>query len=588
MRKIILYFLLTAFVFAASIDTKMYEGDQVPQYLDEIEKTLQNSVTQKIKDQPQIALEHSTLQKLIEIYNVRNEIKPFDTSEFDLTSVITPKNYLHALYQLQTLQSELKRLHSKKEEFQQTLFGLKNTIENTPKSDPEQSILYHNLQYAFYKISIEKIDKTLEIYQTLFEKSFAHFQTAIENVDFRKQSADRIIEHVDKEIDTIEQKDKLLQIDKDSEALQHPPAQEVIANEEEALKNQKDSSLRKKIDAQIMLALESLQSKEQDTFVKIIDTLKEDIKALSDENRSRCFTLQEILITFSENRFDSTSVALASSQALIETYTQRANDLLDKTLFVYEEKAFSIRTLLTFAIILFIGFSIAKIYKNLVARFRRKNRIKSLSTARMIANSGYYMIIIATFFIALRSIGLDLHTIMLVIGAILLWLALGMQGFITNYTMGVLLKIDRSIRIGDQIELDGVIGCVDDMDFRSITLLTGDNTRHVFPNSRFISGAFINHALESEHKRLHIPFSAPKHVCFETLSQTIMNDLKESDLVYVPLDQRASQVIIKDINRHIIRCELLIWVHQHSNYDLDLERSAFFRLVHQSLKKVVL
>jgi len=202
----------------------------------------------------------------------------------------------------------------------------------------------------------------------------------------------------------------------------------------------------------------------------------------------------------------------------------------------------------------------------------------------MMANSGYYIIILTTFFIALKTIGLDMHTIFLVIGAMLLWLAFGLQSFISNYAIGMLLKIDRSIRIGDHIELDPkTVGDVDDMDFRSVTIRSSDGVRTTIPNSRFISGTFINHSLEGECRRLEVRFSANKTIPHALLEAKILKALDKSDIRYYNDSAHKPQVVIVDINRKIVRYALLVWVKKEMTYDMTLARSRFLKLIHKTL-----
>jgi small-conductance mechanosensitive channel len=236
-----------------------------------------------------------------------------------------------------------------------------------------------------------------------------------------------------------------------------------------------------------------------------------------------------------------------------------------------------------------IGFIVAKFYKSIVDRYRKSNTIKSLSASRMLANSGYYLIMICTFFVALKVVGLDMHTIFLTIGALLLWVSLGLQGFISNYAMGILLRINRSIRIGDFIEVDSKIsGLVDDMDFRSVIIVTDDNIRVIIPNSKFISNSFINHSLEESIKRIHISFSVDRGIDFPQIQKEILSSLNRSNIAHIKQLGQKAQVIISDINKDAVRYSLLVWVNHQNRYDEVLEKSAFLSLIHQSLKKVAL
>ncbi len=583
MTKLLLLILIITSSFSATIDTALFKGENIAKYYQKIEQTINSQMTQKLKTQETITLEKSTLNKLKQLYAIKDEIKPFEIISLD-TMHIKEEQYLKVLFMLTSLQNEIIRLETKEKDIQQKLFELKGNIEKTLPQDDNKSLLNNQLQYAFYKISQEKIHKSLALYTQLFTQEFSKFQHSLSRVTFKEKVAKKIIKHTDKKIDAIKNKNLLLTIDKDSEAQRDTKAQQEIVTKEKHIQQETDVALIKKTKAQILLALKCLKEKNQTEFLEVTERIEGDFEALSKEQKEHYTTLLELILRFGDKRFDDASVALASTEVGFNYIKNSAIMIANKTLFVYEDKAFSIKTIMTFVLIIMIGFIIAKVYKNIIDKFRKKNRIKSLSVARLIANSGYYLIILVTFFTALATIGLDMHTIFIVIGAILLWLALGLQGFISNYAMGILIKIDRSIRIGDHVELDEqIVGLVDDMDFRSITIQTGDHVRYIIPNSRFISGEFINHSLEDNIRRLHITFSADKRLTHAEIEDAILETLKQSDVPHLQTPLHHAQVIIIDINRKITRYSLLVWIKQQDNHDMPVVKSQFLLLVQKSL-----
>ena len=582
MQKFILLFIaLTSW--CAPIDKAFFEGENVLVYYQQVEKEINNTINQKLKDPKIIALEQSTLNKLKKLYTRKNEPKSFPSLNLENQN-ISEKAYLEALWKLGNLSSEIQRLRTKEKEFQEKIFGLKNKIEKATSQTHTNTLLSDQMQYAFYKISKDKLTKSLELYTQLFDKEFEKFKSALPRVKFTKSKyTKRIIKKIEQKIDTLQKKDLLLNIDKDSEALKPGKKQKQIIQDEKKIQRETDQTLTKKINTHLLLALKALQHKDQKSFLETMDLIDTDIKNLSPKNKEKFRTISKLLIRFGEEQTDTTSVAIASTKIGFQNILDTLLHFINKTLFVYEEKAFSIQTILTFSFILFIGLFIAKIYKNFINHFRR-NRIKSLSTARLIANSGYYFIILGTFFIALSTIGLDMHTIILVIGAILLWLAFGLQSFISNYAMGILFKIDRSIRIGDHIELDShTVGDVDDMNFRSVTIRSSDNIRTTIPNSRLISDTFINHTLEGSSRRLHVHFSANKYIAYQDIEKKILNALNQSTLPYLKTHNKKAQVIIVDINRKITRYALLVWVKKETTYDMSIVQSNFLKLIHKTL-----
>lgn len=575
--------LMISHAFSAQIDTLLYEGENTLQYFQKVEKTINSAMEQKLKNRETITLEKSTLAKLKQLYIIKDEIKIFKTITF-AKGKIKEERYFKALSLLATLQNEISRLEAKEKDIQQKLFELKNIIEKTLSLDGNKSLLNDQLQYAFYKISQEKIGNSKTLYTQLFAQEFENFQKALPRVSFKEKDAKSIIKHTDKKIDSIKNKDLLLTIDKDSEAQRDTKAQKKIDSKEKSIQEERDLALIKKTKAQILLSLKCLKEKKQKVFLEVTESIENDLKSLSVVQKEHFSTLLELLVRFGQKHFDDASVALASTKVGFDYIKNSLIMIADKTLFVYEDKAFSIKTIVTFIFIIMIGFIIAKVYKNIVDKYRKKNRIKSLSVARLIANSGYYLIVLVTFFTALATIGLDMHTIFVVIGAILLWLALGLQGFISNYAMGILIKIDRSIRIGDDIELDdNIVGCVDDMDFRSITIETSDQVRYIIPNSRFISGEFINHSLEDNIRRIHIPFSVDKNLSHEEVEHSILQRLENSDIPHLQTALHRAQVIIVDINRKITRYNLLVWIKQQENHDMPVVKSAFLKAIQKSL-----
>ena len=584
MKKIILILFIISSSYASEINQSLFDGVNTSASLLQIEKDINNTISQKLKNPKLVQLEISTLKKLKQLYEIKDEIKAFEIVTFSKQK-IKESEYLKAFYLLGELQNEIKRLEIKNKSIQEKLFALKTKIEKTLPSDANNSLLINQMEYAFYKISQNKIAKSLKHYKMLFKKEFNTFQEVLPRVDFQKQS----INIVDNKIDSLNKQSQLLIIDKDSEALRDKKDQEQILKKEKKIQKETDAVLTKKLQTQISLSLKELKHDNQKQFLKAIKQIESDIELLSEVEKEKFDTLSKLLSTFGNTHFNTTSITLAKTELGVESFSDSVFHFMNKTLFVYEEKAFSIKTILIFLITVLIGFILAKFYNNIVDKYRKLNTIKSLSTARMVANSGYYLIIFATFFISLKIIGLDMHTIFLIIGALLLWVSLGLQGFISNYAMGILLKINRSIRIGDYIELDSkTSGVVDDMDFRSVIIITDDNVQIIIPNSKFISDSFINQTLGENIKRIHITFDVDKDMDYSSIQKEILTSLNTSKIPHIKDIERKAQVIICDINREIVRYSLLVWVKHHNSYDQIMEKSAFLALIHQSLKKVAL
>src|SRR3970282_519329 len=88
-----------------------------------------------------------------------------------------------------------------------------------------------------------------------------------------------------------------------------------------------------------------------------------------------------------------------------------------------------------------------------------------------------------------------------------LLLGLGLRGIFNNFISGLILLFDKSLKVGDFVELaSGVHGEVRDIKIRATTVVTNDNIDILVPNSEFVSGRVVNWTYRDVSRRIRIPF----------------------------------------------------------------------------------
>ncbi len=88
--------------------------------------------------------------------------------------------------------------------------------------------------------------------------------------------------------------------------------------------------------------------------------------------------------------------------------------------------------------------------------------------------------------------GFDLHTLSIVLGAISFGIGFGLRNITDNFVSGVILLIERPIKVGDHIQVGEIYGDVVEIRARSTTVRTNDNIDIIVPNSEFISSRVTN------------------------------------------------------------------------------------------------
>ncbi len=107
----------------------------------------------------------------------------------------------------------------------------------------------------------------------------------------------------------------------------------------------------------------------------------------------------------------------------------------------------------------------------------------------------------------LNILGLDLTTLAVFGGALGVGLGFGLQQIASNFISGIIILLERSLKVGDYIELeDGRTGTLRELNMRSSTLETFDGKEIMVPNERFITTRFVNWTRADPRQRYEVPF----------------------------------------------------------------------------------
>ncbi|CCK77515.1 MscS Mechanosensitive ion channel protein [Oleispira antarctica RB-8] len=143
----------------------------------------------------------------------------------------------------------------------------------------------------------------------------------------------------------------------------------------------------------------------------------------------------------------------------------------------------------------------------------------------------------------LQVMGINLTALAVFGGAIGVGIGLGLQAIASNFISGFIILLDRSVSIGDYIELeDGSKGVVRQLSMRATTLETFDGKDIVVPNEKFIVGTFTNWTHKDKNQRYRVDFSVAYHSDIRELVEIIKVVVSSHPQVFsgdaVPLEER--------------------------------------------------
>ena len=99
-----------------------------------------------------------------------------------------------------------------------------------------------------------------------------------------------------------------------------------------------------------------------------------------------------------------------------------------------------------------------------------------------------YFIALIGIFIVFSTLGLGWSKLQWLATALTFGLAFGLQEIFANFVSGLILLIERPIRVGDIITVDEVTGVVSRIRMRATTITNWDRKEYIVPNREFITG----------------------------------------------------------------------------------------------------
>ncbi|MDO3387361.1 mechanosensitive ion channel [Gilvimarinus sp. SDUM040013] len=182
-------------------------------------------------------------------------------------------------------------------------------------------------------------------------------------------------------------------------------------------------------------------------------------------------------------------------------------DWLNVTLLTVGDYTLTSGALVASISVVIVTFIIAGLISRAINRLSRLRPAHVSHQIYTINRIVYYAVIVIGFIGALSVLGFQLDKLVLVGGALGIGIGLGLQSIVNNFVSGIIILLEKSIKVGDFIELGtGLMGEVKEIRLRSTLIRTNDNIDILVPSSEFISGQVINWTLEENVRRFRIPF----------------------------------------------------------------------------------
>ena len=142
--------------------------------------------------------------------------------------------------------------------------------------------------------------------------------------------------------------------------------------------------------------------------------------------------------------------------------------------------------------ILILGRWVAKAIRGILRRFMTKRNVDE-TLVPFLCDLTYAGLIVFVVIASLSQLGIQTTSIIAVLGAAGLAVALALQGSLSNFASGVLMIIFKPFKVGDYIEAAGVGGTVVAIGIFATQLNSPDNRKIIVPNSKISGDNIVNY-----------------------------------------------------------------------------------------------
>ncbi len=234
-------------------------------------------------------------------------------------------------------------------------------------------------------------------------------------------------------------------------------------------------------------------------------------------------------------------------------------DILSHTLFSIGEHKVNLMTVIVFAVIILVTFLVSKILEAAVNEAFRIRKITDEGTLGVARRLVHYVVLLTGFAIALQNVGIDLSALFAAGALFAVAVGFAMQNIAQNFVSGVILLIERTIKPGDVLEVEGKVVRVSRMGIRSTVSRTLNDEDIILPNSVLVQTTVKNYTMQDSIYRLR----AAVGVAYSSDLALVRKTLEElARALPWRLKSREPRVLLRGFGDSSVNYEVSVWIDQ--------------------------
>jgi small-conductance mechanosensitive channel len=208
-------------------------------------------------------------------------------------------------------------------------------------------------------------------------------------------------------------------------------------------------------------------------------------------------------------------------------------------------------------VILIVGWWLARHMIRPVRWIVTRRLKKDESFANQVSKIFLLIMFVGVFVLSLLSVNIPLAVFAFLGGALAIGIGFGAQNLINNFISGLILLFDRSIRVGDVVEVDGQGGKVNAIGMRNSHIKRFDGVDLLVPNSQFLQQKVTNWTLSDKRMRYSIAVGVAYGSPTRQVSQILLDTVEGQEMV---LKDPPVAVLFEDFADNALTFTVYFWL----------------------------
>ena len=218
--------------------------------------------------------------------------------------------------------------------------------------------------------------------------------------------------------------------------------------------------------------------------------------------------------------------------------------------------------IISITIILIVSYVLINILSYIINKFSVKIDLEK-TIKYLLKDLTKYLIYIIAIILILEIIGVNVSGIFVSLGIIGVIVGFAARDIISNFMSGIFLLTDKTVKVGEFINVGNVEGKVKKLGFRTTTLITLDNLVVTIPNSVLSKNPYTSHTYLDE-TRVDLLVIIPYEVDLNDFKSSSIKAISKLEWV---LKDFPPKVFMKEINEVGIKLKISAWINEYSKIE---------------------